>query len=297
LRGSGSKTRFRPESWPASVVLIKKLLQAAPAAARSHRALEERCAGMAGSLSRALGVLLTVLGFTATRLIVPVAAAEPFGRVTFTMPASCVMDTGRKPIRSLSYYLNFRGDSVPVSFDYNGETITWAASLAPGIYFYQFYGWAAPVSEDPSQGFCSSDTQTIVVLPEDTIHVTVDMRNSMGVLDDIVRSPVVFGTAPGDVRVQLLSFKAAPPCGSIVSTQSSSTIPVQRDSVGYWSQGSGPAMALEVQRGSQARYVRIEYKYWAGHVHVHYVKPLRFDVTPALMRSALAGRPDTLLCL
>lgn len=56
-------------------------------------------------------------------------------------------------------------------------------------------------------------------------------------------------------------------------------------------------MALEVQQGSQARYVRIEYKYWAGYVHVHYVKALRFDVTPALMRSALAGQPDTLLCL
>jgi hypothetical protein len=266
-------------------------------ARRSRLERAERCASMAGSISRAFGVLLAVFGYAATGLIAPVAAAESLGRITFAMPVSCVMDTGRKRIRSLSYYLNFQGNSVPVSFDSNGETITWAASLAPGIYFYQFYGWAAPVSEDPSQGFCSSDTQTIVVLPGDTLHVSVDMRNSMGVLDDIVRSPVVFGTAPRDVRVKLISFKAAPPCGSTVSAQSSSTIPVQRDSVGYWSQGSGPEMALELQRGSQARYVRVEYEYWAGHVHVHYVRPLRFDVTPALMRSALAGRADTLLCL
>jgi hypothetical protein len=239
-----------------------------------------------------------IFGCAATGAVVPVAAAETPGAITFIVPASCDMaHTSRARIRSLSYYLDFHDPMAPASpFVSNGDTITWAASMAPGVYFYDFYGWATQ-EDDAASGFCSSGTQQIVVLPGDAIEVKVDMRFATSVFDNIVRTPIVLGVAPQDVRVQLISFKAAQPCGSPVSMQSSSTIPVHRDSVGYWSQGSEPDMALEVQQGSQARYIRIDAENWIGHVHVHYVKPLRFDVTPALMRNALAGPPDSLLCL
>lgn len=292
LRGLGSATLVTAAGSPVAGSGERRI-----SGQRSRFELAERCARMARSLKRAVGVLFAIFASAAAGLVVPTAAAETPGRITFILPASCEMAyTGRTRIRSLSYYLNWRGPSVAVPYVSNGETISWEASLAPGVYFYELYGWGAQVPDDQSQGFCSSRTQQIVVLPGDSIQVRIDMRPESA-LDDIVREPIVFGVASQDVRLQLISFKTPQPCGSTVSTQGSSTIPVQRDSVGYWSQGSAPEMALELQQGSQARYVRIEYQYWEGHVHVHYVKPLRFDVTPALMHSVLSGRPDTLLCL
>lgn len=174
---------------------------------------------MAGSLGRTIGVL-ALLGSAVGSLLAPGAASEAPGHVIFTAPASCDTDSGyphtvRMRIRSLSYRLNDRDLSVSVpSFTQEGQTIGWAASMAPGVYLYDLYGWAAQVPGDVSPGFCSSGSRQIVVLPGDSIRVKMNMRIPMGSFDDILRSPVVFGIAPHDVHIRLVWFKDKPSCGS-----------------------------------------------------------------------------------
>jgi hypothetical protein len=265
---------------------------------------------MEASLRRIVFALLTTVRFAVTAAILccimgkPLALAatsEAPGLVTFTAPASCVMHSAKTlpvRIRSLSYYLNDREPPIPVpTFTSSNKTITWTASMAPGVYLYDLYGWGTGVAGDGSKGFCSSGSHLVVVLPRDSIHVEIEPRFSSGTLDDIFRSPVVYGAVPADVRIRLLGFRGAPPCGARVSTQPSSAIIVQRDSVGYWSDGFflSSVLALVVQQGSQARYIRIALMDSRPHVGVP--KSIRLDVTAALMSAALIGAPDKLLCL
>lgn len=254
---------------------------------------------MAGSPGRTISIL-AILGSMFGGLLAPVAAREAPGLVLFTAPAWCDTDAGyshtvRMRIRSLSYRLNDRDSRVSVpSFTRKGETIRWTASMAPGVYYYDVYGWAQ-VPGDVTPGFCSSGSQQIIVLPGDAIRVKIDMRIPMDSFDNILRSPVVFGVAPEDVNLRLLSFKGTAFCGSRISGRDSSTIPIKRDSMGYWSEDSAPGMALRLQRRSQTRYVRIGTEH--PNVYIGFAKPLRLDVTSGLINKALAGPPDTLLCL
>lgn len=209
---------------------------------------------MPGFLGCTIGVL-ALLGTAVGGLLAPGAASEAPGHVTFTAPSSCDTDAGyphtvRMRIRSLSYRLNDQDPRVSVpAFIRKGETIGWTASMAPGVYLYDVYGWASQVPGDVSQGLCSSGSRQIVVLPGDSIRVKMNMRIPMDSFDDIFRSAVVFGIAPHDVHIRLVWFKDKPSCGSRISDHDSSTIPVVRDSVGYWSKGSAPEMALGLQQG------------------------------------------------
>jgi len=186
--------------------------------------------------------------------------------------------------------------SVPI-FTSSDKTITWTTSMSPGVYLYDLYGWGSGVPGDCSKGFCSSGSSLVVVLPRDSIHVEIKLRFSMGTLDDILRSPVIYGAVPANVRIRLLGFSGAPPCGARVSTQPSSAITVQRDSVGYWSDGFflSSVLALVMQQGSQTRYLRIALTDPGPYIGVP--KSIRLDVTPPLVSTALIGVPDKLLCL
>jgi hypothetical protein len=175
--------------------------------------------------------------------------------------------------------------------------------MNPGLYFYNFYGWAAGAPEGGPGGFCSSGNQQVVVLPGDSIRVSIDPRYSTGVIDDIERPLVVYGVADPALRLRLLGFSGSPRCGTRVSNMLSMAINMERDSVGYWSVDAvvadsavKPVFALGVRQGSQTWYLR----FVSNEMAIFYnglPESTRFDLTPRRLRTALASPPDTLLCL
>lgn len=243
--------------------------------------------------------------------LAPAWAAESPGRVTFLVPASCSTEShnGLRPmrIRSLSIQGPFvdrkNPDLVVPAFTSNGNTISWTASLAPGVHLYRVNAWGDRTPGDMSTGFCASDDYLIVVLPGDSIRLPVEPRNTIGFFDNIFRPLVVYGLAPPGLRLRLLGFVGSPPCGATVSKQASSPVAFERDSVGYWSTGGAPVgqyvkpvFALGMLQGSKAWYLRIASNYLPnGYLGVP--KSVRLDVTPAAMSTALAGPPDKLQCL
>lgn len=242
--------------------------------------------------------------------LAPAPAAESPGRVTFLVPASCYMssDKGHRPMRigSLSIQSPFidpkSPDLVVPTFTSDGNTISWTASLAPGVHLYRVKAFGDRTPGDYSTGFCTSDDYLIVVLPGDSVRLAVESMNSMDSFDNRFRSLVVYGVAPPGLRLRLLGFNGSPPCGARLSKQASSPVAIERDSVGYWSVDGArvnpdrPVFALSVRRGSQERYLRIASKYSAG-IYIGVPKSVRFDVTPATLSTALAGPLDKLQCL
>jgi hypothetical protein len=268
---------------------------------------------MASRFGRIVGVRALV-AFAFAGSLAPCASAEKLGRITFTAPAFC--DTGSakvQPVRipSLSYYL--RSDSgvktaVP-TFEPNGNTITWSASVEPGVYLYSFTAWGSGIpGDDTSEGFCSTGNRMVVVLPGDSVRAYFEQQPfHTYAFDNVFRPLVVYGVAPPSVRIRLEGFPvgSAPPCGSRVSNWAPAKIDVRHDSIGFWSDGfaplnatgqnAKPILALGLQVGSTLRYIRID----PGHpaMYIGLPRSLRFDLTQARLRTALASAPDTLLCL
>ena len=242
--------------------------------------------------------------------LVPALATESPGRVTFLMPASCFTESknGLRPmrIRSVSIETPFvdpkNPDLVVPAFTSTGSTISWTASLDPGVHLYRVNAWGDRTPGDVSTGFCVSDDYLIVALPGDSIRLTVDPRNSTDFFDDVFRPLVVYGVAPPGLRLRLLGFVGSPPCGASVTKQPSSPVAIKRDSVGFWSIGGAPrqdvkpVFALGMLQGSHAWYLRVASNFLA-YAYIGVPKSVRFDVTPAAVRSALAGPPDKLQCL
>lgn len=141
------------------------------------------------------------------------------------------------------------------------------------------------------------------MLPGDRVQSKVEGLIDMNSFYDLLYVLVVYGVAPPNISIRLLGFAGDPPCGARVSSQTASDLAIRRDPVGYRAydtaslaeRGANPILALKVQRGSEKRFVRIASRY--SQISIGSVQSVRFDVTPALLRRALAGAPNSLLCL